>query len=88
MNRLDSLQQEVLKTFFRYENRFFLTGGAALAAFHLQHRTTKDLDFFAVEDCMEAGTAALAAVARDIGGALESFFHRSSSATMPGYPKA
>lgn len=72
MSRLDSLQQEVLHAFFEYESRFFLTGGAALAGFHLQHRTTKDLDLFTVEDRIEEGAAALAAVARDLGGTLES----------------
>ena len=72
MSRLDSLQQEVLDAFFRHESHFFLTGGAALAGFHLQHRTTKDLDLFTIEDRIEEGAAALAAVAREIGGALES----------------
>ena len=72
LNRLDSLQQEVLRAFFKHESQFFLTGGAALAGFHLQHRTTKDLDLFTVEDRLEAGSAALAAVARDVGGSLES----------------
>ncbi|MEM7353780.1 MAG: nucleotidyl transferase AbiEii/AbiGii toxin family protein [Acidobacteriota bacterium] len=72
MSRLDSLQQEVLRAFFEYESRFFLTGGAALAGFHLQHRTTKDLDLFTVEDRLEEGAAALAAVARQLGGSLES----------------
>ncbi len=72
LNRLDSLQQEVLNGFFKYEGHFFLTGGAALAGFHLQHRTTKDLDLFTVEDRIAEGAAALAAVARDIGGTLES----------------
>ncbi len=72
MSRLDSLQQEVLDAFFEHEGHFFLTGGAALAGFHLQHRTTKDLDLFTVEDRIEQGAAALAAVAREIGGSLES----------------
>lgn len=72
LSRLDSLQQEVLHAFFEYESRFFLTGGAALAGFHLQHRTTKGLDLFTVEDRIEQGAAALAAVARDLGGSLES----------------
>ena len=72
MSRLDSLQQEVLKAFFEYERGFFLTGGAALAGFYLQHRTTKDLDLFTVEDRLEEGAAALAAVAQDMGGSLES----------------
>lgn len=72
LNRLDSLQQEVLRSFFKHESGFFLTGGAALAGYHLQHRTTKDLDLFTVEDHMEKGSAALAAAARDVGGSLES----------------
>ncbi len=72
MNRLDSLQQEVLRAFFEYESRFFLTGGAALAGFHLQHRTTKDLELFTVEDRIDEGAAALAAIAQDLGGSLES----------------
>ncbi|NJL29081.1 MAG: nucleotidyl transferase AbiEii/AbiGii toxin family protein [Thermoanaerobaculia bacterium] len=72
MSRLDSLQQEVLDAFFEREQRFFLTGGAALAGFHLKHRETKDLDFFTTEDCIEQGAAALELVARDLGGSLES----------------
>jgi len=72
LSRLDSLQQEVLKAFFKYESHFFLTGGAALAGFHLRHRTTKDLDLFTTEDRLEEGAAALAAVAREVGGSLES----------------
>jgi hypothetical protein len=72
LSRLDSLQQKVLHAFFEHESRFFLTGGAALAGFHLQHRTTKDLDLFTVEDRLEEGAAALAAVARELGGSLES----------------
>ena len=57
MSRLDSLQQEVLEAFFGYESGFFLTGGAALAGFHLGHRTTKDLDIaIAVKDDGEGFT--------------------------------
>jgi hypothetical protein len=33
----------VLEAFFRREQRFFLSGGAALAGFHLAHRRTHDL---------------------------------------------
>jgi hypothetical protein len=62
----------VLHAFFEYEKHFFLTGGAALVGFYLQHRTTKDLDLFTTEDRIEEGAAALAAVARDIEGTLES----------------
>lgn len=72
MSRLDRLQQEVLAAFFERESRFFLTGGAALAGFHLQHRETKDLDLFTTDDCIEQGARALADAARDVGGSLES----------------
>jgi len=68
---LDSLQQEVLAAFFRREDRFFLTGGAALAGFYLGHRTTKDLDLFTTQDRMEEGVAALTATAAEIGASIE-----------------
>lgn len=45
-SRLTALQAEVLGEFFRREQGFFLTGGAALAGFHLCHRETHDLDLF------------------------------------------
>jgi hypothetical protein len=68
---LDSFQQEVLSGFFQREERFFLTGGAALAGFHLGHRQTQDLDLFTTEDQLEEGVAALAATARGIGASIE-----------------
>ncbi len=64
LTRLDDLQQEVLAGFFGRESGFFLTGGAALAGYHLGHRTTKDLDLFTTEDRIEEGVAALTEVAR------------------------
>jgi len=45
-NRLTRLQSEVLAAFFAREQRFFLTGGGALAGFYFGHRSTEDLDFF------------------------------------------
>ena len=69
--RLSNLQREVLDAFFRQEDRFFLTGGAALAGYYLKHRETKDLDLFTVEDRMEEGVSALTAVAREIGASIE-----------------
>ncbi len=36
--RLSPLQVAVLEAFFATERGFFLSGGAALAGFHLQHR--------------------------------------------------
>ncbi len=44
---LTKLQWDLLAAFFAREQRFFLTGGAALAGFYLRHRTTEDLDLFA-----------------------------------------
>lgn len=45
-SRLTALQRELLASFFARDQRTFLTGGAALAGFHLGHRTTDDLDLF------------------------------------------
>jgi len=41
-SKLTALQKDVLDAFFQRERGFFLTGGAALAGFHLGHRTTDD----------------------------------------------
>jgi len=75
-SQLSPLQEEVLRFFFQRENRFFLTGGAALAGFHLKHRRTADLDFFTtpdlgVADILDAGESALRAVAAHIGATIE-----------------
>lgn len=43
---LTRLQLDLVREFFAREQRFFLTGGAALAGFHLGHRQTEDLDLF------------------------------------------
>jgi hypothetical protein len=71
-SRLTSLQQEFLDAFFGREDRFFLTGGAALAGFHLGHRETNDLDLFTVSDALDEGRAAVAEIARQWGASLES----------------
>ena len=68
---LDNFQQEVLSGFFERESRFFLTGGAALAGFHLGHRRTQDLDLFTTEEHIEAGAAALTATAQELGASVE-----------------
>ena len=49
---LTPLQASVLERFFATEagERFFLTGGTALAAFHLHHRVSVDLDLFTLDD--------------------------------------
>lgn len=45
-SRLTPLQGELLIEFFEREQRFFLTGGAALVGFYFGHRETEDLDLF------------------------------------------
>src|SRR5262245_5730731 len=45
-SRLSALQADLLHSFFAREQRFFLTGGGALAGFYLGHRDTDDLDLF------------------------------------------
>ena len=70
-SRLTPFQQEVLAEFFRRERGFFLTGGGALAGFHLGHRETLDLDLFTTHAAMEDGARALADAARRLGAALE-----------------
>jgi predicted nucleotidyltransferase component of viral defense system len=68
---LDRFQEEVLTAFFQRQGGFFLTGGAALAGFYLNHRTTKDLDLFTTEDRLDEGEQVLADVARGAGAKLE-----------------
>jgi len=46
LDSLDPLQQRILRVLAGLEPPWTLTGGAALAGFHLGHRTTRDLDLF------------------------------------------
>jgi hypothetical protein len=77
---LDSFQREVLAAFFERQDGFFLTGGAALAGFHLHHRTTKDLDLFTIEDLVDEGEQTIMGIARDLGAEVE----RLTSMAFPG----
>lgn len=71
-SKLTRLQVDLLDAFFRREQGFFLTGGAALAGYHLGHRRTDDLDLFALEkDAFERGRFALADAADELGATLE-----------------
>jgi hypothetical protein len=71
-SKLTALQRDVLDAFFQRERGFFLTGGAALAGFHLGHRTTDDLDLFTSQDgAFERGRFVLADVAAALGGQLQ-----------------
>lgn len=68
---LTELQIEFLEKFFAHENRFFLTGGAALAGFYLHHRQTEDVDLFTLEDEIEDGFRLVKKVAREMGASVE-----------------
>jgi hypothetical protein len=71
-SKLTALQKDVLDAFFQRERGFFLTGGAALAGFHLGHRTTDDLDLFTLDaSAFERGRFVLAEVATALGGVLQ-----------------
>jgi predicted nucleotidyltransferase component of viral defense system len=67
---LSPFQQEVLEAFFKHEQRFYLSGGAALAGYHLRHRRTEDLDLFTTLDAMESGDRAVKAAAHDLGASV------------------
>ena len=66
-SRLTQFQAEILEAFFRRESHFFLTGGGALAGYHLGHRETHDLDIFSLSPVMEDGVRALRSAATAVG---------------------
>lgn len=71
---LNPLQKAFLQAFFATSigQRFFLTGGSALAAFHFQHRLSDDLDLFTLDDqALEASVRPLEAIAFELGCELE-----------------
>lgn len=71
-SKLTGLQQEVLSSFFAREREFFLSGGAALAGYHLGHRETLDLDLFTTRpEAFERGRFVLADVAAALGATLQ-----------------
>lgn len=71
-DRLTPLQRAILDAFFEHAPSYFLTGGAALAGYHLGHRTTHDLDLFVTEERLDEGVMALRVVAERLGATLES----------------
>ena len=71
-SKLTAFQREVLEAFFQRERGFFLTRGAALAGFHLGHRTTDDLDLFTLQQAaFERSRFVVADVAAAVGAVLE-----------------
>jgi predicted nucleotidyltransferase component of viral defense system len=70
-NNLDDLQRAFLAAFFQREERFYLTGGAALVGFYLGHRQTPDLDLFTLDDVIVEGVTAVKETARQLGATVE-----------------
>jgi predicted nucleotidyltransferase component of viral defense system len=68
---LSNLQNDFLREFFGHENRFYLTGGAALVGFYLGHRETNDLDLFTLENEIENGFGTVRDAARALGASVE-----------------
>lgn len=68
---LSPFQRALLEAFFRHSPAFYLTGGAALAGFYLEHRRTNDLDLFTTEDALESGERALQEAADELGASVE-----------------
>lgn len=64
---LTPLQRALLEEFFPLSEGFFLTGGAALAGFHLGHRQTHDLDIFTTSQDLEDGVRSLRGAAARLG---------------------
>jgi len=70
-SKLTTLQKDFLDAFFGREDRFFLTGGAALAGFHLGHRETNDLDLFTLSDALDDGLAIVTVIGQQWAASLE-----------------
>lgn len=70
---LTPLKKDFLLAFFRRNRDFYLSGGSALGIFYLDHRRSRDLDFF-TPDRFDGRRLALQlqSVAEEIGAALES----------------
>lgn len=70
---LTALQRDLLDAFFAREQRFILTGGAALGGFHLHHRESDDLDLFTwTEVDLDLAERTLEDAARSCGAGLTS----------------
>lgn len=72
-SRLSALQHDFVDAFFSEPSAFFLTGGAALAGYHLGHRFTDDLDLFSPPaESMELAVQRVRRAAAAIGAVVES----------------
>ncbi len=85
-NLLTPLQKTFLQALFAdpIGQHFFLTGGTALAAFHLEHRLSDDLDLFTLSDiALQASVRSIDAISANIQCTLQrtrvtQYFHRLS----------
>ena len=68
---LAPFQEEVLEAFFARTEGFFLTGSAALAGYHIHHRSTRSLKLCTLEDRVRDGESALLEIAGDIGAKVQ-----------------
>lgn len=75
---LKSWQKKVINFLISYPGfeKFYLTGGTALAAFYLHHRFSDDLDFFSYEKIDPIFVHDLANKIKNLIGALEMRFSR------------
>lgn len=74
MEILTPFQKRILTALGRSDlaSSFYFTGDTALAAYHLQHRFSEDLDFFAVAQGAVSGvTTILSEVVNDLGATVE-----------------
>lgn len=71
-SKLNNLQKDFLQAFFARENRFFLSGRAALVGFYFGHRETHDLDLFTLENEIENGFRLVREVAKELNASVES----------------
>ena len=78
-SKLTALQKDFLNAFFGHEDRFFLTGGAALAGFHLGHRETHDLDLFTLSDALNDGLVIVTDIAPQWWASLETIHTSTDS---------
>jgi len=90
---LTPLQQDSLAVFFAdpIAQRFWLTGGTALAAFYLGHRPSEDLDLFTLDaEALDQARRVMPNIAQESQGVLTSGisapYYQQFFLTRPGLP--
>jgi hypothetical protein len=71
-SKLSTLQHDLIQAFFSEPSAYFLTGGGALAGYHLGHRATDDIDLFSpAVETMELSVQRLRRAAATIGAEVD-----------------